>query len=96
MKHVTYGEKSLLVGDEVSDLLINYAALLGAQGRTNVVTVHAIGSDGNEVDASFLLNAATELMVETASTTATEPENHLSTGYLLERIEEVGGSFLPH
>lgn len=91
MKHVTYAEKSLLIGDEAADLLIRYAALLGSFGRTDVVTLRGIGSDGNEVEASFLLNAATELMVESASTTATEPENHLGAGYLHEKIEELSG-----
>ena len=89
MKHVTYADKSLLIGDEAADLLIHYAGLLASYGRTDVVTLRAIGTDGNEVEASFLLNSGTELMVETASTTSTEPENHLASGYLHEKIEEL-------
>jgi hypothetical protein len=92
MKHVTYAEKSLLVGDDVADLLIRYAAQLAAYNRSDVVTLRAIGADGNDVDASFLLNGSTMLMVESATTTATEPENHIAAGYLIERPEELGGA----
>ncbi|WP_348788770.1 hypothetical protein [Leifsonia sp. NPDC080035] len=69
--------------------MIRYAALLASFGCTDVVTLRGIGSDGNEVEASFLLSPAVELMVETASTTSTEPENHLAAGYLHEKIEEL-------
>lgn len=89
MKHVTYAEKSLLVGGEAADLLIEYAALIGPLHRSDVVTLNAIGSDGNDVEVSFLLNGATNLVVETASTTATEPNNHLAMGYMLERIQDL-------
>jgi hypothetical protein len=93
MKHVTYSDKSMLVGDEAADLLIGYASLLGARGGSDVVTVHAIGLDGNDVNASFLLNASTILMVESASTVASEPENGLVTDYLRGRIAQLSGEF---
>jgi hypothetical protein len=93
MKHVTYGEKSLLVGDEAADLLIRYASLISEHRGSDVVTLHAIGADGNDVDASFLLNSATNLMVESASTEASEPDNRLEVGYLHERIEDLTRSF---
>lgn len=93
MKHVTYSDKSLLVGDEVADLLMEYAAQLGRMGQTDTVTIRAIGADGNEVSASFLLNPSSILMVESASTTATEPENGLAEEYLQGRINGLRESF---
>lgn len=86
MKHVTYAEKSLLVGDEVADLLMSYATVLGRTAGTDCVTLQAIGADGNDTDATFLLNGGTILMVETASTTASEPDNELVSEYLREQI----------
>ncbi|MDN4613227.1 hypothetical protein P5G50_02075 [Leifsonia sp. F6_8S_P_1B] len=93
MKHVTYSDKSLLVGDEVADLLMEYATQLGRMSQTDTVTLRAIGADGNEVSASFLLNPSTILMVESASTTATEPENDLAEQYLQSRINGLRQSF---
>lgn len=93
MKLVTYGQKSVLVGTEAAGLLIEFAALLGARGGSDVVTLRAIDTDGNDVDASFLINAATELAVQTASTTASEPDNSLVAEYLHERIDELNKPF---
>ncbi|MFE4949311.1 hypothetical protein ACFQ9V_04320 [Leifsonia sp. NPDC056665] len=56
MKHVTFAEKSLLMGSAAADLLLN-------------------------------------LMVESANTTVTEPNNHLAMGYMLERMQELNDPF---
>ncbi|MDR6610699.1 hypothetical protein [Leifsonia sp. 1010] len=93
MKHVTFAEKSLLIGNEAADLLMQYARLISEQGGSDVVTVRAIGVDGNVVDASFLLNSATVLMVESASTDATEPDNREAVEYLRNRTEELSQPF---
>ncbi|MGO4594568.1 hypothetical protein AB4Z18_12180 [Leifsonia sp. 2TAF2] len=95
MKHVTYADKSLLVGDEAADLLMSYATALGQTGGTDAVTLRAIGVDGNEVEATFLLSPAVVLMVETASTTATEPDNIGAVRYLRERVEALAEPFAP-
>ena len=75
MKHITYAEKSLLVGDDAADALLVYAATLASHGRGDSVTLRALGPDGDEVDATFLLTAGSPLMAETATTTLPEPDN---------------------
>ncbi|RIJ52440.1 hypothetical protein DZG00_04875 [Clavibacter lycopersici] len=75
MKHITYAEKSLLVGDATADALLEYAAALSSRGRGESVTVHAISSDGDEVDATFLLGAGAPFMAETTTSTIPEPDN---------------------
>jgi hypothetical protein len=95
MKHVTFADKSLLTGDETADLLMQYAQLLSERGGSDVVTVRAVSQDGNGVDASFLLNQATNLMVESASTDASEPDNEAAVAYLRGRIEELNRPFRP-
>jgi hypothetical protein len=47
MKHITYAEKSLLIGDATADLLLEYAAALGSDGTSDSVSIHAISSDGD-------------------------------------------------
>ncbi|OUE28387.1 hypothetical protein BFL36_01460 [Clavibacter michiganensis] len=75
MKHITYAEKSLLMGDDAADALLEYAAALATHGRGDSVTLRALSSDGDEVDATFLLTAGSPLMAETATTTLPEPDN---------------------
>jgi hypothetical protein len=75
MKHITYAEKSLLLGNDTADALLDYAAALATVGRGESVTVHAISSDGDEVDATFLLGAGAPLMAETTTNTLPEPDN---------------------
>jgi hypothetical protein len=75
MKHITYAEKSLLLGDDAADALIAYAAVLATHGRGDSVTLRALSSDGDEVDATFLLTTGAPLMAETSTTRLPEPEN---------------------
>lgn len=93
MKHVTYAEKSLLVGDQAAELLMSYATVLGRSNNTDSVTLHAIGMDGNEVDATFLLNPSSDLMIESTNTSASEPENETVEVYMRERVNRLTQSF---
>ncbi len=93
MKHVTYAEKSLLVGNQAADLLMSYATVLGRSNSTDSVTLHAIGADGNEVDATLLLNPSSKLIVESANTSATEPDNELVEEYMRERVNRLTQPF---
>jgi hypothetical protein len=86
MKHVTYAEKSLLVGDEAADVLLEYAAALARTGEADTVNLAALGAEGNDVVATFLLGPATVLMAETANTTVNEPDNSAVVDYMRERI----------
>ncbi len=75
MKHLTYADKSLLVGDEVADLLLQYSARLASSGVADTVEVHAISSDGDDVTATFLLGEGAPLMAETTTSSLPEPDN---------------------
>ena len=59
MKHVTFGDKALLMGDDAADALLEYARLLSDTDAADSVTLRAISPDGNTVEASFLLNTNT-------------------------------------
>ncbi len=89
MKHIMFAEKSLLMGDEVADLLLAYAQALAENSRADTVTVRAISPDGNTVDAAFLLNAATVMMTESTNSTVEAPENEEAVKYLRERIDRL-------
>lgn len=86
MQHMLVADKSLLVGDAVAELVLQYAALLGRIGSADTVKLRAFGSDGDEVVAGLLLNAGTVLVIETSSTSLTDPDNAEAEAYLRERI----------
>jgi len=89
MKHVMFAEKSLLMGDEVADCLLEYAQLLAANSTADTVTVRAISPDGNTIDAAFLLNAASVMMAESTNSTVEAPPNDEAVQYMQERIDRL-------
>jgi hypothetical protein len=89
VKHVTYADKSLLMGDEVADLLVEYAGMVARTGTADTVTVRAMGVEGNDVEATFLLDSGTNLMVETGNSDAATPANDEAIDYLTRHIERL-------
>ncbi|MFS0853026.1 hypothetical protein [Microbacterium sp. 179-I 3D4 NHS] len=75
MKHVTYGEKAHFLDDAAATALLEYASALGNASASDTVTVQAVDLHGNRVEATFLLNPSTELMMESASGQVAELDN---------------------
>ena len=86
MKHLTYSDKSLLVGDEVADMLLQYAARLASAGVADTVDVHAVSSDGDDVTATFLLGEGAPLMAETTTSKLPEPDNNQAVRHMTDRM----------
>ena len=86
MKHITYSDKSVLVGDEAAETLVDYAALIARIGSADSITLAAVGSDGDEIEATFLLTQGTILMAESTTSTAVEPDNTHAVQYMRDRI----------
>lgn len=89
MKHVTYAEKSLLVGDEAADTITEYAALLARHGSADRVTLTALGIDGSTVEATFVLDQGTVLMAESTHSTIPEPDNTEVVRSMHEKIDRL-------
>lgn len=87
MKHVTYAATAILLDDDAADWMMEYARALGTAGMTDSVKLTGIGMDGNEVDATFLLNASTELVIQTTRNTLEGPSNNEAVGYMQERTQ---------
>ena len=86
MKHISYADKTLFLDDDTADVLLEYAGLVAAQQGGDTVTVRAIGQDGNEVDATFVLNAATNMVAESTNSVVTPPSNDVPVEYMREKI----------
>jgi hypothetical protein len=86
MKHVTFADKSLLIGNDAADTLLEYAAVLADRAKADNVTVNAISSDGDDVVATILLDTGAPLMAETSTTQVAEPDNSAVVEYMRARI----------
>ncbi len=86
MKHLLIADKTLLVGDDVADLLLRYSALLAQIHSGDSVSLHATDTDGNDVTAGLLLNSGTALVIESATTGLPEPDNAEAEQYLRSRL----------
>jgi hypothetical protein len=86
MKHVTYANKSLLMDDEAADLLAEYAAALGSHDQADAVKVRAVSDDGNDVEATIVLNASSDLIVESTNSAMEPPINEEIVAYMRDAI----------
>jgi len=89
MRHITYSDKSVLVGDEAAETLVDYAAMIAKIGSADSVTLAIIGDDGDEGEATFLLTQGTILMSETTTSTAPEPDNSPAIQYMRDRLDAI-------
>lgn len=86
MKHVTYGGKSLLMGNLAADTMLEYAALLARTQSADTVELKAVSTDGNDVVATFLLDTGAPLMAESAHSSMPEPDNSDVVAYMQTQI----------
>jgi hypothetical protein len=90
MKHLTFGDKALFVGDAAADTLLEYAARLADAGRADTVELEAIGPDGHSVTATFLLDPGASLMAETADDSAfQEPDNAAAVERMKQAMQDL-------
>lgn len=75
-----------MLGDEVVDLMMEYAVLLARTSSADRIDVEAISTDGDHVTATFLIGPATIMVAETARTVFAEPENGDAVTYLQKQI----------
>jgi hypothetical protein len=86
VKHVTFADKSILVDDQTADVILEYAALLARAGDADNVTIHGFNSDGQEVEATMLLDAGAPLMAESTHTSLPDPDNEAVLSYMREQV----------
>ncbi|KQX06920.1 MULTISPECIES: hypothetical protein [unclassified Leifsonia] len=75
MKHLTFAEKSLLIGDDAADALLEYLRVLSTAGEADTVELAAVGADGDDVVVSMVLSSGAPMIVETTRSSVPEPDN---------------------
>lgn len=66
MKYINYDGSVIMTGDRIAEALADYAAVLGANGRTDAVHVPTIGADGAIETSTVLVGPASELVLTQA------------------------------
>lgn len=86
MKHISFANKSMLVGDELAYVLLEYWALLVECGEADLVEVRVLDSDGTVSSETVTLEAAVPMRIRSASLPFGEPDNADALAYLRRRI----------
>ncbi len=95
MKQISLARRSLLVGDDLADGLIRYAALLSKLRSADHVRIRFIRADGEEVEAHCLLNPGTALTVQSTRSNLPEPDNARVLAYLHGRLRHYSNPLAP-
>ncbi|MFS0729633.1 hypothetical protein ABC270_06060 [Curtobacterium sp. 1P10AnD] len=75
MKYISYENVDIMTGDLIADAVLDYAAVLGANARTDTIAVPSVGLDGSLVATSMLIGPASEFVVVPAPDDVLEPED---------------------
>lgn len=89
MKHITYGQKSLIVGDDAASALLAYAAAVARHRTGDHVTLMGFAADGNEIEATLVLDSGTLIISESVRTSASEPDNSAAVADLRARTSRL-------
>jgi hypothetical protein len=89
MKHLTYADQSVLIGDEAADTLVRFSALLAEKGHADAISLNVLSEDGDTTEASFVIGSGTNLMTTSTNSTIPEPDNHKGIGVMRDKIERL-------
>ncbi|PZE67043.1 hypothetical protein [Curtobacterium sp. MCBD17_021] len=90
MKYIHYDGTDVLTGDLIADAVADYAAVLGANTRTDTIAVPSIGDDGALERTTMLVGPASELVVREAPDDQLEPEDPSFIRRLRDAAEQCG------
>jgi hypothetical protein len=75
MKRITYGTRSVLVGDAAAHALLAYGTALADAGRADQVTLSVLEGGDAAHEVTFVLSPGMSLSSESSSFTLSEPDN---------------------
>jgi hypothetical protein len=86
MRHLRFGSKSLFVGDEAAETLVDYGALIAQTRGGDRIDLLGFSAEGNRITTTFLLNSGTDLVVESTNLPFDEVDNEAAVEYMREKI----------
>ncbi len=94
MKRLIFSGTTVLVGDEIADAAVDYAAVLTRTGGADTIELRTLTPDGDPEESYLLLNSATTIMSQTMVSTEAEPNNDDALRYIrdaIRRLDPPGG-----
>lgn len=86
MKDILYVDETLMVGDEVAELLMQFTLQLTRSGKADLIHVNALDGEGNGVTATFVLGSATSILVKSCRSELPEPDNSVAIKYVRAQL----------
>lgn len=77
------------MGDRAAKLLVEYATELARRGGADNVTLRAVGSDGDAVEVTFLIDTGSNLVIESATASGLEPDNSEAEAEMEARMDRL-------
>lgn len=90
MKYINYDGSMILTGDAIADAVLDYAAILGANSRTDTVAIPAVADDGSVTRTTVLIGPASELTLSAAPDDELEPEDRAFIAHLRDAAVRAG------
>ena len=75
MKHIHYDGSIVTTGNAIAQAVIEYAAVLGANGRSDTVNVPTFDEHGTSTVATLLIGPASQIVLDDAPDDELEPED---------------------
>jgi len=66
MKYIHYNGQATMAADDVADAVIQYAAVLGSNGKTDTIDVPTFDDDGQGAIETLLIGPASQITVSPA------------------------------
>jgi hypothetical protein len=91
MKRITYGNRSVLLGDAAAHALIAYGTALADAGRADQVTLSVLEGGDAAHDLTLVLSRGMNLSSESSAFTLPEPDNSDVVAILEDRTALLAG-----
>jgi hypothetical protein len=91
MKRITYGNRSVLIGDTAAHALIAYGTALANVGRADQVTLSVLEGGDAAHEVTFVLSRGMSLSSESSAFTLPEPDNTDVVAILEDRTALLAG-----
>ncbi len=86
MRRIHYAGDTLLLGDDVADALMDYAARLARQDSAVTITIRALDDGGTEHAVDILVGPATMMTATHVDSDLPEPDNAAVVADLARRV----------
>lgn len=90
MKHIHYDGSIVTTGNAIAQAVIEYAAVLGANGRSDTVNVPTFDEHGASTVATLLIGPASQIVIDDAPDDELEPEDEEFVARLREASRAAG------